>query len=376
LWSNIATAVNNGVEYCVDFLLKLLVCLQDPVARNALKSINFDACNDRYTDWHTCPGDYEGTQLFPDYRAYLAVMDRLGAALAGTGLTEVRFLALDLGPSDALLKSVGERCSQLEFVELSYDWNAVPARQEVDEVITNGPDPLHWLHRISSASIGMSIDHCSDTMRQVGDEAAPWDLEDEDKIPTLVKWLRGELPDELGDVEGQDNALVNIKTAAPWLYRHRCLVPAWARFNRILELDAELHGVKDGQQRKLISSKFPSGVLTDEAYAEEDLLFIYAAYALRPRLNELAKRNGDDDASVTAEQVVEMMHSDAVFEPWRKWFPGQKVTAASTSDQAFAQSLDFADEILLHWRKSAASRRQDPGLPSRWHTGWAEDVVV
>ena len=56
-----------------------------------------------------------------------------------------------------------------------------------------------------------------------------WHIEDEDKIPYVVKWLRGELPEELGNEHGDDNALVNLKTTASFLYRHRCLVPAWAR---------------------------------------------------------------------------------------------------------------------------------------------------
>jgi len=366
LWKHIATRTNSRlVEDSADLLPKLIICLQDPVARDALESINFNASNYGYSQLRDNPLFFQGTTITPDYFAYLRSMDELGATLVGTNLSQLRFLPFDLGPSDAFLKAVGKGCKHLTHLHLSYGSDTMPTEQVDDETVFNGPDPLHWLHRVNCTLLGMGYTEQGSDLRLLDGDA--WHIEDEDKIPYVVKWLRGELPEELGNEHGDDNALVNLKTTASFLYRHRCLVPAWARFNRILERFAEPQD----------ADSFPHGELEDEytepggEWHDDEMAYIRAACALRPSLDELAQRNGGDDTSVTPEQVFDMVHSNPTFRPWRaRWFRGKKATSSRPASRAYLESIRFATEILHYWRKSAPSRRRDPGPCQRWYTGW------
>ncbi|KAE8226397.1 hypothetical protein CF319_g1016 [Tilletia indica] len=101
----------------------------------------------------------------------------------------------------------------------------------MDDVRINGPEPIDALTQVRSATIGLGNTHISSDLR--GRNGQEWPLEDEETTPHLVKWLRGESTEH--PTAEFDNKLVNIKTSAAFPCYQRCLVPAWARFNRILE---------------------------------------------------------------------------------------------------------------------------------------------
>ncbi|CAD6972773.1 unnamed protein product [Tilletia controversa] len=360
IWSNI-TFGQNWDDGGLDLIPKLIVCLKNPIVRETIESldIDMDLNIDCLAPWEY--GSWEGPDSVPTYLDLLALTTQLGDALRGTGLRDLRFCANWNNPSDAFLEAVGQGCPQLEHIELAYGSDNEPNVQEIDDVAVNGPDKLDELSQVRSACIGMGSIHDNDVLR-LANGSYPYALEKH--TPFLVKWLRGEVPSDASkEFNEVDNKLVHIKTSAPFLYRHQCLAPAWARFNHILEKI-------DGDNAE-IEMSFTSGEMFDEDRCpggdnyEEEMSWVRAASALRPSLDRLAAKEEQRDLS--AEDVVGMMRTDPVFAPWRKaWFEGrtQKVEVAPLDGPSLAK------EILHCWRKSAQSRLESPDPPARWVTGW------
>ncbi|KAK0562308.1 hypothetical protein OC861_005387 [Tilletia horrida] len=211
---------------------------------------------------------------------------------------------------------------------------------------------------VRSATIGMGDFLDPDQMR-TSDAFNHLDLDKEYNIPYLISWLRGNLPGSSSGRNHDDNALVNLKTNAPFLYRCRALIPAWARFNLIQEM-VEMESKGQGgclpySERDLLKSQYRE--------METDIRYARAAMALRPSLDRLVE--GRQSGDVTAAEVVRMIRMQDVFVPWRsEFFPRTQL-----GDTTYDASLALAEEILHHWRKSEGSRRADPGPCERWLTG-------
>ncbi|CAD6945715.1 unnamed protein product [Tilletia controversa] len=253
IWSNI-TFGQNWDDGGLDLIPKLIVCLKNPIVRETIESldIDMDLNIDCLAPWEY--GSWEGPDSVPTYLDLLALTTQLGDALRGTGLRDLRFCANWNNPSDAFLEAVGQGCPQLEHIELAYGSDNEPNVQEIDDVAVNGPDKLDELSQVRSACIGMGSIHDNDVLR-LANGSYPYALEKH--TPFLVKWLRGEVPSDASkEFNEVDNKLVHIKTSAPFLYRHQCLAPAWARFNHILEKI-------DGDNAE-IEMSFTSGEMFDE----------------------------------------------------------------------------------------------------------------
>ncbi|KAE8181466.1 hypothetical protein CF328_g8829 [Tilletia controversa] len=375
LWTNISlTGYDHQdklpFEHGIELIRKLVVCLQQPIIRNTIQSFNFDI--ELTTD---SPDDFDEQP------------DHLGHALAGTELVNFRFLARNFRPSDGFLKAVGSGCPRLQHVELAYGPCAMPSSITLNEQPINGPEPLHALSQVRSATIGMGNVNLIRDLRH--EDGWTWPLEGSHAVPYLVKWLRGEIngEPEHDDDDRLDNKLVNLKTSASFLYRHQCLLPAWARFNRIQEaIDTD----DDENHRDGGAASFAHGELSyrtfdsnfQNALKAEDIPWVRAAVALRPALDRLLAENTANERGTTStttnttttvlhpKQVINMIRSDPIFTPWRtSWFPAD---TGGNSTPAYRESLLRADEIIRYWRKSAQSRREDAGPPARWATGWPE----
>ncbi|KAE8219379.1 hypothetical protein CF319_g6919 [Tilletia indica] len=376
LWKEIAlTGFEHGDslehEHGIDLIHKLIICLQEPIVRNTITSFNFDL--KVYTGLGDGPATYYGPTHVPTYLDFLDLTYRLGRALSGTELVNLRFDASVLRPADQFLYAIGQGCSHLQHVELSYGPDAMPTCIERDGDHINGPEPLHALSQVRSATIGLGRSNLYEDLRT--EDGWTWPLQGGIAIPYLVKWLLGESVDDPSDTS--DNKLVNLKTSAPFLYRHRCLLPAWARFNRIFD--------QNDPDRPQPQASFTDGEFSlmanniDAAHeiqmeVEEDMSWVRAAMALRPALDRLlaesnrTKVGGGSHSDIKPAQVVKMIRSDRIFTPWRtSWFP---CDTGGNSTPPYRESLLLADEILRSWRKSAQSRREDDGPPTRWLTGW------
>ncbi|KAE8212476.1 hypothetical protein CF327_g3912 [Tilletia walkeri] len=360
IWTDIAFGEDWELDG-INLIPKLIICLENLLVQQTIKSLDISIDMDPSKLAPTEYGYWEGTDTVPTYCDLLTLTTQLGNALRGTGLRNLRFYANWNHPSDDFLKSVGEECPQLEHIELAYGSDHLPKVQEIDGVAVNGPDRLDFLSQVRSASIGMGDWHGGDALR-MAPRAAPYLLEKD--MLFLVKWLRGEIPDDTSNESDMiDNKLVYLKTSASFLYRHQCLTPAWARFNRIMEKI-------DGDNVK-IEDSFAEGECTGEVLEpggsdyEEEMSWVRAGCALRPSLDRLAA--GQEDRDLTAEDVVGLMRSEPVFKPWwEAWFEGR----ARDPESAPLDGLSLAKEILHCWRKSAQSRLQSPEPPTRWVTGW------
>ncbi|KAE8214866.1 hypothetical protein CF327_g1789 [Tilletia walkeri] len=376
LWEEIALT---GFEYWdslehehgIDLIHKLIICLQEPIIRNTITSFNFDIKVD--THLGEGPEIYSGPAEVPTYQDFLDLTHRLGKALSGTKLVNLRFDASGLRPADQFLQTIGKGCSHLQHVELSYGPYDMPTDIYSDGHHINGPEPIHALSQVRSATIGMGNVNLYRELRS--EDGWTWPLEGDDAVPYLVKWLLGESIDDSSNTS--DNKLVNLKTSAPFLYRHRCLLPAWARFNRISEMiepdtTEPLLSFADGELSRLALGLGSTHEI--EMEVEEDMPWVRAAMALRPALDQLlaesnrTKVGGGSHSDIQPAQVVKMIRSDRVFTPWRTtWFP---YDTGGNSTPPYRESLLLADEILRSWRKSAQSRLEDDGPPTRWLTGW------
>ncbi|KAK0554901.1 hypothetical protein OC845_000542 [Tilletia horrida] len=370
LWRDLT--VTGDCEEVLYRVKKLTICLHDPLVKNTIRTLDLDLGEHGYMGLlETSPECFEGPPCAPTYIDYLALMTQLGEALAGSALAELRFDAHSVHPSDGFIEAVGRGCPQLHHVEIGYGADAMPWEVRMDEVKINGPDPLHLLSQVRSASIGMGFFHDTEGIRQ--SDRFSLDLDSESNIPYFLHWLRGS---RLGSSsssgqgeENEDNNLVNLKTNAPFLYQYRDLIPAWARFNRIeeeLEVGSEAEG-----------GYFPRGECIGWAGSEQEMAkeirFIRAAKALRPSLDRLLEERQSQSNEVTPTEVVGMIRTEEVFVPWRSTF----FPRTEPGDVAYDESLVLAEEILYHWRKSEASRRADRDGPcQRWHTGWPKKVIL
>ncbi|KAK0544814.1 hypothetical protein OC845_005410 [Tilletia horrida] len=225
LWRDVTVTGGRGeVFYRVK---KLTICLNDPLVRNSIQTLNLDLGNHGYQGlFERSPNAFEGPPCAPTYFDYLGLMTRLGEALAGSALAELRVDAESLHPSDGFIEALGEGCPKLHHIDIGYGADAMPWPVTLDDVKINGPDPLHLLSQVRSASIGMGNFHDSHSMRD--SDYFDFDLESHWNIPYFIYWLRGNRLGRSGPEE-EDNNLVNIKTNAPFLYHCRALIPAWAR---------------------------------------------------------------------------------------------------------------------------------------------------
>ncbi|KAK0541857.1 hypothetical protein OC845_006870, partial [Tilletia horrida] len=231
------------------------------------------------------------------------------ANLASLDLNLKRELRLHpdiIHPSDGFLAAIGGGCSHLEHIELAYGVDQLPFAQMIKEVSINGPDQLDRLVQVRSATIGTGALFADDELRELIGDGLCWVQE---QAPGLIKWLRGEVHDESSSQQ-QDNKLVYLKTSASFLYRYRCLAPAWARFNQILDQNDEANAD--------IVSSFAHGHYVEEEYEpggdlyDEEVSWIHAASAIRPSLDRLAASRVDDD-EIQAQDVIDMVRSDPVF---------------------------------------------------------------
>ncbi|KAK0522930.1 hypothetical protein OC842_006319 [Tilletia horrida] len=371
IWANIALQGRGKHTIAnIDRVRKLIVCLSPggihaSPARSYLRTldINIDLNPDRL-DFMTFDC-FQGPSSAPTYRDLLVLMDRLGQALSGTSLRNLRFLGSSNHPTDGFLRAIGRGCPQLEHVELAYGFDFLPATREMDGAGPSVPDPLHALWQVKSASIGLGDSVNPDAIRLLDTPSVCNIVAD---APHLFLWLRGELGP--GAPPEADNKLVYLKTSASFLYRYQNLVPAWARFNRILEKnDKENEDIEDtfaeGEMVPLESE--PEG----EDY-EEEISWVRAAAALRPSLDLLAQNK----PNMGAQDVINMIATQPVFAPWyQAWFDPDRVEPESRWEKEdlppVVEGPALAEDILHHWRKSAHSRLEAPSPPERWLTAWS-----
>ncbi|KAK0544813.1 hypothetical protein OC845_005409 [Tilletia horrida] len=329
VWRDVT--VTSYVKEVLVRLKKLTISLKDPLAKKTIQRLHLDLGG------HFWFGIFERSAIAfrnptwdPRYTEYLTLMTQLGKALAESPL----------------------------HIHLVYDEVAMPWGMKWHGITINGSDPLHLLSQVRSATIGMGDFLDPDQMR-TSDAFNHLDLDKEYNIPYLISWLRGNLPGSSSGRNHDDNALVNLKTNAPFLYRCRALIPAWARFNLIQEM-VEMESKGQGgclpySERDLLKSQYRE--------METDIRYARAAMALRPSLDRLVE--GRQSGDVTAAEVVRMIRMQDVFVPWRsEFFPRTQL-----GDTTYDASLALAEEILHHWRKSEGSRRADPGPCERWLTG-------
>ncbi|KAK0558150.1 hypothetical protein OC861_006972, partial [Tilletia horrida] len=354
IWSNIAFEDGSPYDDRIALLPRLISRLSNPAACANLAALDLNLKVGRARAGYEYDV-FHGPPCAPTYPDVLALLTRLGEALKGTQLRELRLHPDIIHPSDSFLAAVGKGCTHLEHIELAYGVDQLPFAQMIKEVSINGPDQLDRLVQVRSATIGTGALFADDELRELIGDGLCWVQE---QAPGLIKWLRGEVHDESSSKQ-QDNKLVYLKTSASFLYRYRCLAPAWARFNQILDQNDEANAE--------IVSSFAHGHYIEEEYEpggdlyDEEVGWVHAASAIRPSLDRLAASRVDDD-EIQAQDVIDMVRSDPVFAPWRDaWFsgPGDWDDASGPSTGA----LSFADEILQHWRKSAQSRREAPTPP-------------
>ncbi|KAK0559532.1 hypothetical protein OC861_006615, partial [Tilletia horrida] len=315
IWSHVAFEDGHPDRDRVALLLRLISRLSSPVTRANIASLdlNLEVGRDRAGYMYDF---FEGPPCAPTYPDVLNLLTRVGEALKGTKLFELRLHPDIIHPSDGFLAAIGGGCSHLEHIELAYGVDQLPFSQWMNDAIVNGPDQLDRLVQVRSATLGMGALDSDDELRELKEDGAYWV---QDGAPGLIKWLRGEVPED-STLKQKDNKLVYLKTSASFLYRYRCLAPAWARFNQILD--------KIDEANASIVSSFAKGYDVDFDHEpggdlyDEEVGWVHAASAIRPSLDRLAASRVDDD-EIQAQDVIDMVRSDPVFAPWRDaWFSG------------------------------------------------------
>ncbi|KAL9940236.1 hypothetical protein V8E36_000941 [Tilletia maclaganii] len=371
LWTNVTLSDPTWYR-TVDLVRKLITCLQVPSVRDMIRSLNLDLnpgtlMNPISGSWHIMPEFFRGPRCAPDLSSALRLMTDLGQALAGTGLVQLRFLALGVHPSKGLVEHLASIAS-LKHVELAYGSIAAPESVFDNELFYEGPEPLDLLSQVERVTIGLGCGRWTRLARDEND----WVMDDE--MTGLVGWLCGLSSSRPASEAG--NHLRYLKTSAAFLYHHRCLIPAWARLKNIFD---QAEHKEDDENSPLAS--FALGEersVVDSVRHVHDLTFVRAAKALRPALDRLAIEHNDLDGGMRAEHIVTMIRADPVFAPWcaasnlvldvedaKSWFHHDNET----------ESLRLAEDILSAWRGSPTTRPDNSEPPARWLTGWQEVVA-